>query len=250
MGNIKRQYQIHKKISADIFIKKKTYNSIIPLNIFQTWDNKDNLPFGMRQAVNRIKKLNPEFNHQIFTDIECYRFIKANFDASVANAYKNIIPNAYRADLWRYCVLYINGGIYMDVKYVPNTNFSFMELTESEHFCMDSNMRGIYNAFMVALPKKPEMLLAINKIVENVKVKNYGCDFLDITGPTMLAKIIKVGSKTVDMCHLYYGEKLENRVVKYKGKHILRCYPNYQVEHVQTGGKHYSELWQNRHVFR
>jgi len=36
---------------------------------------------------------------------------------------------------------------------------------------MDSNMRGIYNAFMVALPKKPEMLLAINKIVENVKVK-------------------------------------------------------------------------------
>lgn len=250
MGNMRRQYLIHKRISADTFTKKKTYNSIIPLNIFQTWDNKHNLPSGMRKAMNRIKALNPEFRHQIFTDTECHAFIKANFEPGVANAYKRLVPNAYRADLWRYCVLYIKGGIYMDVKYVPNTNFSFMELTEAEHFSMDANQRGIYNAFMVALPKNPDLLLAINKIVENVKQRNYGIGFLDVTGPTMLSKIIKIGSKTVDMTHKYYDENFQNRVVMYKGKHILRCYPNYQAEQVRTGGKHYAELWQRRNVFR
>jgi len=236
-------------IAADTFSKKVSYNSIIPLNIFQTWDNKYNLPPHMKLAMIRIRELNPEFNHQVFTDMECLQFIQKNFDARVTNAYQRLIPAAYRADLWRYCVLYIKGGIYMDVKYVPNTNFSFMELTEAEHFVLDKNRRGIYNAFMVALPKNPALILAIKKIVENVQTRNYGRNLLDITGPTMLSKYILPHAQTTDMYHTSYANDNKYRVVLYKGKHILKCYRGYQSEQHRTGGEHYSSMWERRQVF-
>ena len=238
------------KITADTFTKKASYNSIIPLNIFQTWDNKHNLPKRMKIAMNRTKKLNPEFSHQVFTDSECLKFIQDNFDASVAAAYRRLIPAAFRADLWRYCILYIKGGIYMDVKYIPNNNFSFMELTEAEHFVLDKNKRGIYNAFMVALPKNPALLDAIHKIVENVQKRNYGRNFLDVTGPQMLIKYILPKDVRTDMYHTSYANNSQYRVVLHKGKHILKCYPGYKQEQQQTGGEHYSTLWQRRQVFR
>lgn len=237
------------KIAADSFVKKETYNSIIPLNIFQTWDNKHKLPPQMQRAVQLTKSLNPEFNHQIFTSQECLEFIRKHFDASVVRAYQRLIPAAYKADLWRYCVLYIHGGIYMDMKYIPNTNFSFMELTEAEHFVKDKNGLGVYNAFMVSLPKQPAMMQAIRKIVENVERRNYGCNLLDVTGPAMLAQFISPNGKTTDMYHTFYNNDIQMRVIMYKGKHILKCYPNYKAEQSRTGGEHYSTLWNRRRVF-
>jgi mannosyltransferase OCH1-like enzyme len=245
-----QKYALPVKITADTFTKKASYNSIIPLNIFQTWDNKHHLPRRMKIAMDRTKKMNPEFHHQVFTDQECLKFIQDNFDAPVAAAYRRIIPSAFRADLWRYCVLYIKGGIYMDVKYVPNNNFSFMELTEAEHFVLDANKRGIYNAFMVALPKNPALLDAIHKIVDNVKKRNHGRSLLDVTGPEMLMKYILPQDARTDMHHAIYANNAQFRVVLYKGKHILKCYPGYKQEQQQTGGEHYSTLWQRRQVFR
>ena len=235
--------------NSDKFIKKKSYNSIIPLNIFQTWDNKNNLPYNMRRAINNIKKNNPEFKYELYTDNECLKFIKDNFDESVSNAYQKLIPKAFRADLWRYCILYKKGGIYMDIKYIPNNNFSFMDLTESEHFCLDADNIKIYNAFMVSLPNNPALLNAINKIVENVNTKNYGTNYLDVTGPGLLALFIKPNDKVVDMKHKVYNNNQNNRVVIYRGKHILKCYPNYAQEQKKTGGTHYSILWNNKQVF-
>ena len=45
----------------------------------------------------------------------CREFIKVNFNPLVLKAYDTLIPTAYKADLFRLCVLYINGGIYGDL---------------------------------------------------------------------------------------------------------------------------------------
>ena len=86
---------------------KPSYKTIIPLNIYQTWHTKE-LPSKMLQTCNLIKSENPEFNHYLYDDNDCREFIKANFEIDVLNAYDNLIPGAYRADLWRYCILYKN----------------------------------------------------------------------------------------------------------------------------------------------
>ena len=59
----------------------------------------------------------------------------------------------------------------MDIKYRPLNNFRFITMTEKEHWVLDADKNGVYNALMVCKPKNEILLKAINKIVENVKNK-------------------------------------------------------------------------------
>jgi mannosyltransferase OCH1-like enzyme len=94
---------------------KKENKSVIPLDIYQTWTTKELSP-KMKECVETLKRENPEFTHHLYDDDDCYKFIKDNFDKEVADSYDNIIPGAFKADLWRYCILYKKGGIYLDIK--------------------------------------------------------------------------------------------------------------------------------------
>ena len=88
----------------------------IPRRIFQTWNS---FTTNVKELHDRVMKLindNPEYEYNMFDDDESLKFIKENFKKEVADAYENVIPGAYKADLWRYCVLYIHGGVYLDIK--------------------------------------------------------------------------------------------------------------------------------------
>ena len=152
---------------------KLNYNNIIPLKIYQTWYSKD-LPLKMKERVESLKLSNPRFEHYLFDDNDCREFIKDNFDIAILNAYDNLIPGAYKADLWRLCVLYINGGIYMDIKLKCINGFKLIELTESEHYVKDRHPPlTVYNALMVCVKNNPFLWKAISKIVFNVQHKFY-----------------------------------------------------------------------------
>ena len=64
-------------------------------------------------------ELNPEYSYVFYNNDDCIQFIKDNFDESVMIAYNHLRPNAYKADLFRYCYMYIHGGCYFDNKYIP-----------------------------------------------------------------------------------------------------------------------------------
>jgi mannosyltransferase OCH1-like enzyme len=126
---------------------KSEYKCIIPCDIYQTWYTKD-LPEKMRERVNLLKSQNPNFNHYLFDDNDCFDFIKAHFDKSVINAFESLVPGQYKCDLWRYCVLYIHGGIYMDIKMKCVNGFKLIALTEKEHFVQELDVidYGVYNS--------------------------------------------------------------------------------------------------------
>ena len=145
--------------------------STIPLNIFQTWHTKQNIPLSMYTAINNIRTTNPEFNHFLFDDNDCRNFIKTHFKPEVLNAYDSLIPGAYKADLWRYCVLFIAGGVYIDIKFKMTNKFKLIHLIKNEHFVLDACKTGVYNAFMICRPGNKLLLEAINMIVQNVKLK-------------------------------------------------------------------------------
>ena len=200
LGNFKlRNYDIIKKNKKILEFKKycrpynlfkREYNSIMPLKIYQTWYTK-NLPPKMNENVENLKKQNPRFKHYLFDDNDCREFIKNNFDSDVLNAYDSLIPGAYKADLWRLCVLYINGGIYLDIKLSCINGFKLIELTEKNHFVRDRPLPlSIYNAVIACEKNHPFLLLSIQKIVDNVKKKYYGPGPLWPTGPEMLGDII------------------------------------------------------------
>lgn len=229
---------------------KSYYNSIIPLNIFQTWHTKS-LPPLMYNAVAHIKNINPKFNYFLYDDNDCREFIQNNFPQDVLYAYDNLIPGAYKADLWRYCILYKKGGIYLDIKYKPLNNFKFINLTENEHWVLDVDGYGIYNALIVSKPENPILLKAIHQIVENVKNKYYGLNCLEPTGPYLLANYFDQQQKnSFDMKHTFLNN-LNNRFIHYNNYIILRSYNGYLEEHNHNKKvDYYGYLWSIKKIYK
>jgi mannosyltransferase OCH1-like enzyme len=236
------------------FPDKNSYNSIIPLNIFQTWYTKE-IPSKMVETVNLIKKQNPEFKHYLYDDNECMEFIKDNFPPDVLNAYDSLIPGAYKADLWRYCILYKKGGIYLDVRYSPYNGFKFINLTEKEHFVLDlpscnTCVSGIYNALMVCLPANEILLKAINQIVENVAKNYYGKCWLEPTGPLLLSKYFSDTDKNSLKLKHFAIDFIDNKVIKYDDYIILKGYDGYSNEREKYSKiKHYGDLWKEKNIY-
>jgi mannosyltransferase OCH1-like enzyme len=228
----------------------KENNSEIPLNIFQTWHSKK-LPISMFLAVSKIKKINPEFKYYLFDDNDCCNFIKKYFNNKVLNAYNRLIPGAYKADLWRYCVLYKMGGIYLDIKYVPVNNFKFINLLDKEYWVTDRGGTGIYNALMICKSGNPILLNAINEIVKNVKNKYYGSSFLEPTGPLLLGKYFTPEEKKNSIIkHLTKGSNDFNKFIVLKNYPILQCFRGYTSEREKYKiKKHYAELWRQRNIY-
>ena len=222
----------------------------IPHKIYQTWDTKE-LPADMAAAVQSVKDANPGFEHFLYDDNDCRHFIEAHFPPEILAAFNTLIPGAFKADLWRYCILYIQGGIYLDIKFVPVNGFQFKTLIESEQLCKDrpeyfKNMNGVYNACMILAPGNIYMKQAILTIYKHVKEKNYGVNGLYITGPGLLSEIIpcdytySLFHKIVDSIHL--NDTL-----------ILQAYPTYrtwtQNYYTKSKKEHYGAAWLNKRVF-
>ena len=224
-------------------------NGCIPLNLFQTWYTKD-LPPAMKECVESLKSANPEFIYNLFDDEDCRNFILNNFDSSVVEAFDNLIPGAYKADLWRYCVLYIHGGVYLDIKFKCINGFKLIELTDKEYFVKDrpgfaDKINGIYNAYMVCKAKNKILYKCIYQIVENVKNKYYGKNCLYPTGPALI-------------CNYFSDEKILEQQLRFdifdietillNDRKILESYKQYRNE--QNKKTHYYILWRKKNIYK
>ena len=123
-----KKLKLYKQLNVNFNIKDN-YNSIIPLNFYTCWHTKD-LPPLMKQNYDQLVLQNPEFNCHVYDENECRLFIQTNFDLDILKSYNSLIPCSYKSDLWRFCVLYINGGIYMDIKYKCVNNFKSIFATK------------------------------------------------------------------------------------------------------------------------
>jgi len=223
-------------------------NINIPQNIFQTWHTK-NLPPLMHYAVQQVKIFNPRFTHYLFDDNDCREFIKNNYSDDVLNAYDTLIPGAFKADLWRYCILYKMGGIYLDIKYKPINGFKFINLLDRDHFVYDVNNIDIYNALMICSPGNEILLNAINKIVDNVKHKFYGSSFLEPTGPKLLTNIISDKSY-IDLKHKELNGNSDYKIIYHNEYPILKSYDGHHQERDKYCIKeHYAILWKNKKIY-
>lgn len=89
---------------------------MIPKNIFQIYHDKTIIK---KEIIDEIKNINPEYNYYLYDFNDGIEFIKNNFENDLANKiilYLNGLERyAHKSDLLRYCLLYIYGGVYIDV---------------------------------------------------------------------------------------------------------------------------------------
>lgn len=92
-------------------------NYRIPFIIYRTWKN-EKLTEQFKEAWDITAKNNPEFEQKLYTDLDVNNFINSFNYPGLKKAYNRLNPKygAARADLFRYAILYKNGGFYMDIK--------------------------------------------------------------------------------------------------------------------------------------
>lgn len=90
--------------------------STVPKTIHQTYTNEV-LPSEIRENINKLKELNPDWKYCYYNDDDMETYIKRNFP-EVLEFYQRINPKygAARADLFRYLLMYKEGGVYLDIK--------------------------------------------------------------------------------------------------------------------------------------
>src|SRR5690606_1057496 len=89
----------------------------IPKIIHQTY-RTEKLPTEIAEIVGQLKTRNTDWEYRFYTDDDIYKYIQSNFDERTLQAYLKINPvyGAAKADLFRYLVLYKEGGVYLDIK--------------------------------------------------------------------------------------------------------------------------------------
>lgn len=85
--------------------------------IHQTYGSKT-IPADISNNILRIKSLNPGFQHHLYDDHDIQNLVFADYGKDVLDVLNRISPNygAARADLFRYLLIYKNGGVYLDIK--------------------------------------------------------------------------------------------------------------------------------------
>jgi len=171
-----------------LVLRENQLGDVIPKRIVQTWPTH-NLGI-LRKVAKTWQDLNPTFTYTLFDDTECEELIRSNFAPRVQRAYKSIKAGAFKADLWRYCELYLNGGVYVDVDTVCLGSIdNIVDPNATLVTPIDLNPFNLFNAFIAVVPGHPVMLMCIKTIVHNVesKKKQIGLDF---SGPGVLGKCV------------------------------------------------------------
>lgn len=159
----------------------------IPKIIFRTSNYKlHDLPSYIIELYNQELQLNEGYTLFYFDDEDCQQSIIDSHDNRLIYAYNNLIPTAFKADLWRYYMLYKYGGIYVDFSHNVLKSYDEIIIDKQEVFVKDKCENGIYNALMCSINNNEVFNEAIKVVCKNVEDKVYKESILEITGPVLL----------------------------------------------------------------
>lgn len=186
LGSCTRDWKII-NYKTKIKIIKKEYKKIkIPKIIYQTYINNDYHNIYHYNAVQSLIEYNPDYIYRFFNDKECREFIKINFENRVLDTYDRLYPGAYKADLFRYLIIYKYGGIYIDNKYIiRNSLDTIIKNKDNNVICKDIKEGLLFNSIIISENNNNNFWLMIERIIFNVKNKFYGECPLHPTGPRL-----------------------------------------------------------------
>ena len=239
-------------------IENFSENENIPRIIYKTgFEEKNNL----NEEVKNLFKLTEKNNNvkiRYFSDSDCINFIKKNYNKDVVNAFNKLKPGSFKADLFRYCILYKKGGIWSDLtdKFLISID-DIIDFNKDNLVLVEDRIEspfkypGIQISFMATKPNSIIFKKAIDKVVDNCKKNNYGKNPLDVTGPYVFRNIFEKEK-----------DKLNYKMdIKFNGKYYLLKKNNQKIilnksisrdklkKILNQTTKNYVSMWHNNDIF-
>ena len=240
------------------------------MRIFRTWKSREMNQKMIERCHKRWLDLNTNIRMEWFDDDDCIAFMKTQ-SSQIYDAYVTLKPTAFKADLFRLCILYENGGMYVDAQTMP-----YASIREMLRGCYDDNQRhvfvsvldrtpgGIHNGFIFCSRKHPFIYRAIERIIENVKNRDYTDHVLGVTGPICLYRaindvlgrdcdtLINKGLNNFQELSFYLYEHRWNmfQTIHKNGKLLMckkHCIMSYFFEKLKPSS--YTRLWRNHDIY-
>jgi mannosyltransferase OCH1-like enzyme len=207
------------------------------------------------KVIEHLRALNPEYEYHFYTDEEAWEIIRQHMPKDVLKTFDLLVAGAFKADLFRLCLLYIYGGVYIDHHLVARVPLRYFVPSEKDFFlCKDRAKfpRFIYNALMGATPKHILIKRMIQRCVDNILNHKMGEDEYDITGPLAIGKLycefkrvreISLGEEVI----LYHEGGLMSSIYDRFGTPVFYSrFPEYDSA---RGKNHYHTLWRENRIF-
>lgn len=166
----------------------------IPMQIFQTHKNRV-------VAEDCVKSwLHQEgFKHYFYDDMQLDKFMQ-NQSKEAYRAFGDVWAPAVKADLWRYIVLYENGGIYADADIKLVRNLKDFICSDSELIVVYDDLRpceNLFQGFIACVKGHPALKEAVDLTISNILHRRYERNrdakhnVFMISGPSMFGGIVK-----------------------------------------------------------
>lgn len=183
-----------KPLTAEWRVKQpsdsKDLNRLIPRIIHQTWFEpvtKEKYP-KMSQLVHSFQRSG--WQYEFYDDDRATQFLKTHFPPAVREVYDALLPGSYKADLFRYCVLLIMGGVYADIDVMLESDLDGL-LPPSVGFMAPQDTPGtksghrscLWNGFVAAAPGHPFLAQTIQNVVNHVRNRYTSVDYDDMLCP-------------------------------------------------------------------
>jgi len=266
---IKESYELFK-------LKLENNDTKIPKVIYRTSaHDMFCLPHMVWDLYRKEKEINSNYEHIYFDDFQCEAFISMVYGLRIRDLYLKLVPTAFRADFFRYLLLYEKGGIYMDFtqhSLVPMDNIikDYKEVYVSDFYSVNEKVPrcALYQAYIATVKGTPLLELAINTCIEHIETQYYGEHTLDITGPAMLGKCFRKlkidglsgdeyiqSGKMSDDFYVYNfdKDKYGGYIVNEETQELLlknKIDYHYRITYgAANKDKRYPDLWDNRMVY-
>jgi mannosyltransferase OCH1-like enzyme len=159
-------------------ILKDTYKSsifntdVIPKKVIQTYFDISKIPQKVYNNMNIYAK---GFEHIIYDDNSALSFLDEFYSKHVVQAFNKLKNGAHKADLLRYCLLYIYGGIYLDIKtelIAPLIDIFYSKSNIDIYVVLMDSKDGIYNGLIATKPQNKIFLELIDHILRITYTKS------------------------------------------------------------------------------
>lgn len=159
---------------------------MIPNIIHQIWiQGYDKIPLDLRDNHIICKNINDNFEYIFWDENKIKKLLSDHFDKKYLELYNSYVMPVQRADLARYVILYVYGGIYLDMDMICKKNLShFLKLNLFFTIDIFYNLYKRYLTGIIGAKNKHPLFLVI---LENmIKRKKYAYYYVPYSSGTQL----------------------------------------------------------------
>ena len=160
-------------------------------------------PTQVRNALLKAAAMNPQYTQVYVDEAAAQAFMEQEFPL-YARGYNALIPKAFKADLFRLCVLLKHGGVYSDLGHTYVVSLAEI-IDKADQFvaatidnAKQSHRHAISNTFLGATAASPILQALVEMIGEDISICRYGDDPSDITGSSALGHNFNIWKENGD----------------------------------------------------